>query len=431
MDASALATLGEPLQSESAIHLNVQKIINTLDTIDATCKETSKISEVDQDPCYSPALRTEIRRCNCRSSMLEANSVTYMIDVKTPQFSSVERVSLDEETIADRLMISFIHINKAGGSTIKKDVIFPSLAEHKWDGAGLGTFRGWQSLGNPWNSRRTLSYMNSINATAGDEKGMTIEEQGLGGRRSLVSGHDTSGFGGNEFFGDGGSEPLYIRCGKLQPNPKNSFEAENRESGCPLRAIWGSMTMGLCDHFPGRPCSYLVILRDPLERAISNYNYVCIQGAEGRKKWRPDWRKQGFCPLDIREFFEVGLGEPNFLLWRLTRGCDTGCGAQAAIKNLAHPCTRFLLLEELQDGLLHLEQELGSAYGTALRTVRETHATANAAKYGARIETQLANETLMEYLRERLKDDIIIYEAAKKLYKEQWNQPLQSCNSFM
>jgi len=191
--------------------------------------------------------------------------------------------------------------------------------------------------------------------------------------------------------------------------------------------------MGLCDHFPARPCFYVTVLREPVERAISNYNYVCVRGAENRKKWTPAWRKAGRCPLTIRQFYDAGLAEPDFLAWRLTRSCDEGCASSAAIENLKSPCMRYLLLDRLGDGVARLQQELGDAYAPSLVQLTAFLAsggTTNKAKYADRTMEQLEDPETIKNLTERLKGDIKIYRAAVDYYEKQWQQPLQSCNTW-
>ncbi len=58
-----------------------------------------------------------------------------------------------------------------------------------------------------------------------------------------------------------------FRCGEEDPSGIMAHDDEQ----CKLRAVWGAFSIGLCQHFPGRPCVYIVVLRDPVERAISSY----------------------------------------------------------------------------------------------------------------------------------------------------------------
>jgi len=153
-----------------------------------------------------------------------------------------------------------------------------------------------------------------------------------------------------------------------------------------------------------------------------------VQGAENRKKWRREWKAQDECPLTLPEFIQAGLGEPNFLLWRLSRSCDAGCSAQVAIDNLKHPCTRYLLLENFDNGLQRLRDTLGKPYHSAIDALARSREVVNRATYSERVLAQLRSETIMADLRAQLKQDLEIYRAAQDFYEAQWMQPLQSCN---
>ena len=222
------------------------------------CSHVKTIQHLSQDHCYSPEGRSLIREC----SHSDSNHTVYQITRIHPTAQP-----LTNDTIGRKLLIAFIHVNKAGGSTIKRSVLFPSIAKHRWDAGAFGTFKAWKDggLGTPWMS-------DAVVAPVGKVKYSDIQE------------------------------PLYTRCGSIVNNPSTPFQSLHQ---CPLRVVWGSIAMGLCDHFPNMPCVYLITLRDPLERAISNYNYVCVEGKENRKKWLPEWKLNDFCPLDIVSFFDI------------------------------------------------------------------------------------------------------------------------------
>lgn len=42
-----------------------------------------------------------------------------------------------------------------------------------------------------------------------------------------------------------------------------------------LRCVHGHMFYGLHEHFPDRVCEYITLLRDPVDRFVSNFEYVC------------------------------------------------------------------------------------------------------------------------------------------------------------
>ena len=102
--------------------------------------------------------------------------------------------------------------------------------------------------------------------------------------------------------------------------------------------------MGLCDNFPGKPCRYFTLLRNPFDRAISEFVYFCVLGSENRKKWTSLMKTRGRCDLTMSEYFEKGFNSPTMLTEHLTMGCDKKCGVDAAIQNLRHGCMRYALL---------------------------------------------------------------------------------------
>jgi hypothetical protein len=48
--------------------------------------------------------------------------------------------------------------------------------------------------------------------------------------------------------------------------------------------VKGEYGMGLCD-VTSAPCSYVTILREPVDRLVSFYRYVCLQGSENFGDW--------------------------------------------------------------------------------------------------------------------------------------------------
>ncbi len=214
------------------------------------------IHHIKHDPCYDINHQKDIFDCVCSrypTSNL-SNRVTYQI----PEVRENAK-PLTEKQLKDETIFAFIHVNKAAGSTIKKNVLYEANAINRWNGIGIGTYRGWKTLGLPWKSPKNTSssatvpehhrYLLSSNVTHQHE-------------RSLITVRSSSS-----------SPVLYnhnvqvMRCGIED----KTEEPMTMEEECPLRTIWGALSLGLCQHFPGRPCVYIVVLRDPVERAISNY----------------------------------------------------------------------------------------------------------------------------------------------------------------
>ena len=64
-----------------------------------------------------------------------------------------------------------------------------------------------------------------------------------------------------------------------------SFVAEPEETRSISRYIAGAHGLGHCE-LTARPCMYFTVLRDPIERLVSEYDYFCVKGREQRKEWK-------------------------------------------------------------------------------------------------------------------------------------------------
>lgn len=177
-----------------------------------------------------------------------------------------------------------------------------------------------------------------------------------------------------------------------------------------------------------------MVLREPISRAVSDYNYFCVNGMEGRKKWTTKWRRANACPLDVVQFYRRGLTSPSVALERLTRGGEGvgACGGvEAAVRNLGNPCVRFLMLDRLRDGLTRLRAEFGSrGIGPQIARLLAALKRENTEHYSARTTAQLANPELMAELRVLLRDDVELYAKAGEMYEAQWDRSLASCNAL-
>lgn len=419
-----------------------------------------------EDPCYTLNNQQKIKACKCNQrSPKYSNKISYLI----PEYHS-ESKQLTKEQLKDEVIFAFIHINKAGGSTIKEDILFQSIKNNKWSGAGFGTFTGWKHLGLPWISKEIITELKNLNSSTllikGNNNKTSSKIDNNNRRRILLLSSSTTSslslFNNDnidnyknlnsllkiykenyqyynnyhqhnifkkrnlDLLGDG---LTYFKCGKIHHRGSLSQNDVDNKN-CPMRAVWGGISLGLCQHFPGRPCIYLVSLRNPIERAISNYNYVCVKGAEDRKGWLPEWKKKGRCPVTILQFFEMNITHPLLYTNRLTRGCDKNCGAQVALKNLRHPCVRYLLLERFDESLNKLSKVIGPGLKPAIKKYLNNQKKENASPYSWRTIRQIRNKQIMKKLKIMLAQDEAIYELAVKHFDEQWEDdyPLVSCN---
>ncbi len=134
------------------------------------------------------------------------------------------------------------------------------------------------------------------------------------------------------------------------------------------------------------------------------------------------------CPLNIEEFILMNISSQLILTERLTRGCDLTCGANAALENLMHPCVRYLLLENIWDGMRWLSETMGPALKPIIEKLIARAGHENKSDYPTRTKEQLQNKQMMDNIKKILAPDIALYEAAVRNYDLQWKKPLMSCN---
>ena len=110
---------------------------------------------------------------------------------------------------------------------------------------------------------------------------------------------------------------------------------------------------------------YVTVLREPLARAASEFNYHCALAAEGPKKWLPAWRAAGRCGASLEGFVAAGENgmrpaERNmsgYHVRKLGRFADgrapaaRACALAAAKHNLLAPCVWYLLAERVPRGV--------------------------------------------------------------------------------
>ena len=67
------------------------------------------------------------------------------------------------------------------------------------------------------------------------------------------------------------------------------------------RFVTGAHAMGACE-LTERPCVYFTVLRDPVDRVVSEYEYFCVRGREDDKEWSADMKRAGACDATLLEW---------------------------------------------------------------------------------------------------------------------------------
>ena len=358
------------------------------------------IDDVRDWACYANAT-SDVTDCLCGPGVRLENRATYVIPPSAPATVS----TLTKQQLQDETVFVFIHVNKAAGTTLKK-ILLNAAVDGGWSAFGLGTQFGYHF-------RRAQQ--------------LRVDEHRAAQQASASLDPSEPGPPSVRSFRELESEIMFLRCGYSYSGvtdvAKHFLEGGAPSTrDCPTRLVWGNTGMGLCDHFAGKPCVYLVTLRDPLSRALSDWHYFCVEGAERRKKWDAAWTARG-CPLSPLQWFREMRTSPYFYASRLTLNCDAGCGAHAAIRNLRHPCVRYLLTDRFDDGLRKLASSFG---GSVARAVDKYLANPD-----PRNVHSLSHEDFpasdMDELRELLAEDFAIYGAAVAFYEESWRREVVSC----
>ena len=203
----------------------------------------------------------------------------------------------------------------------------------------------------------------------------------------------------------------------------------------------GALAMGVCDVVHA-PCAYLTVLRDPLERLMSQYAYSCLEGSEDRAGWTAEMRANGRCDLSPSRYFETrGGAELGVQLLAPRANPSSRCALEAAKANLASGCVRYLLLENLEDGIEKLRTKQAadfagfgsepSGFEQADPTVRWTKNGSGGARLGEanakKLERYRADAEEMDRLRTIAAHEIELYEFAKENYERNWARDLVTC----
>mmetsp|Transcript_34405 Transcript_34405/g.78426 ORF Transcript_34405/g.78426 Transcript_34405/m.78426 type:complete len:228 (-) Transcript_34405:24-707(-) len=175
--------------------------------------------------------------------------------------------------------------------------------------------------------------------------------------------------------------------------------------------LWADM----CSLLP-MPCVYVTVVREPVSQLLSNYNYFCKEGAEGRHKWTPAQKAAGKCDTPLEEWKTTsavrryaGVTQPT---WDDTLAL--------AKRNLEHPCMWYLRTEQLSSDLSRLGGKLGEPWEQHFVSMNQQNAHPHAVNISA------------EAMRVKMQDPafrshVQLYSHLTEAGDKQWSRGLTMC----
>lgn len=234
----------------------------------------------------------------------------------------------------------------------------------------------------------------------------------------------------------------WLRTGLHDPaNPFNDQHVLQLNQLDVVNGAWG-----YCDLIT-RPCLYLTNLRDPVDTAVSFYRYCCVKGHDDcRFIWEPSWIR---CKLSVEQWFDFlcakwhGLclnGQMSGLATRMTRVVQessktAACTSvtevpvdTAAFSNVFSPCTRYIITENLADGLERVEGLLLDLFFKgekipSLSLKRDIRLNQNP-KQSSEGRAELREKL---WLREHMWGDTKLHQLATAMYEASWERQLEFC----
>lgn len=203
-----------------------------------------------------------------------------------------------------------------------------------------------------------------------------------------------------------------IQPGPLLSGSVDRFLNMNDQERKKIRVVWGHFYFGIHSLLQ-RPCTYITILRDPIERVISHYYYVRRMPAHEEYPFARNLGLEEFVATGISKTIDNGqvrqlCGVPEAALGpRLESVSDDWL--QQARNNLRDHFAVVGLTEEFDKTCLLLKHQFGWK--------NTFHYSANAT--GDRPQQDDVDASVIKLIRERNQHDCELYEYARQLFNAQ------------
>lgn len=167
-----------------------------------------------------------------------------------------------------------------------------------------------------------------------------------------------------------GLDPPFTLFRKTWPRFLDACARHGRD--CERDLYVGTNTFGACDLIRKKTCTYVTVLRDPIQRLASSWRYFCVKGAENKKGWvngkclsLVEWARlqRATMTLDLSTH-QAPVVKMNAsdcpLLADGPAAADREAHLAAALRNVGPTGAVYAIVaERLASGLRSLERSLG------------------------------------------------------------------------
>lgn len=232
---------------------------------------------------------------------------------------------------------------------------------------------------------------------------------------------------------ENGLDPPYTLYRRTWPQFLRACASESRD--CDRDVYVGTNSFGACDFVRREQCYYVTVLREPVSRLLSSYQYFCQRGAENKKGWQKGWKRCEWSLLDWARLqpsiatVELSTSQAPTLLAapaRQTRDCPllsdspaserTASAAkshfEAAMRNVLHGPIFAIALETLSEGFAQLAYMLDLKI-SSFPSLRENAASSSSLPRGTHPTEELVDDEKLSQLRNIIRYDLALYAAVR------------------